>query len=58
MKIQKRFIGGNMYVKREDDSYWLGVYLTKNSIRRIRISKETYDQILGDKTLFWRKKEA
>ena len=53
--ICKRFIGGNMYVKREDGSYWLGVYLTKDSIRRIRISKETYDQILRDKTIFWRK---
>lgn len=55
MKIYKRFIGGNMYVKREGDAYWLGVYLTKDSVRRIRISQETYEQILRDKTIFWRR---
>ena len=58
MKIQKRFLGGGMYLKREGDDYWLGVYATKDSIRRIRISKATYETILKDKTIFWRKKQA
>lgn len=58
MKTYKRFLGGGIYVKREDDDYWLGVYVTKDSIRRIRISRETYETILRDKTIFWRKKQA
>lgn len=58
MKVYKRFIGAGMYVKREDDSYWLGHYCTKNDVVRTRISKEVYEGLLRNNAAMPRKARA